>query len=50
MIRPAEKSDIKAIAGLEKKYVECAWSEEQLLSPFSSELYSFFVDEQDGIV
>ena len=50
MIRPAEKSDIKTIAGLEKKYVECAWSEEQLLSSFGSELYSFFVDEQDGIV
>ncbi len=48
MIRQAKKSDIKCIAAAEKRYIECAWTENQLLEAFESETYSFFVDEENG--
>ena len=50
MIRAAKKSDITAIAAAEKRYIECAWTERQLLDAFESDMYSFYIDEEDDVL
>lgn len=50
MIRAAKISDIVAIAAAEKRYIECAWTERQLLDAFESDMYSFYIDEENGVL
>lgn len=50
MIREATRKDIPAIAEMEKKYIEVAWTQDMLSECFESGSYSFFVDEEDDRV
>ncbi len=42
-VERAEKSDIKELARLEKSYIPCPWSEDQLLEALGDDRYSLFV-------
>ena len=50
MIRAANKNDISSVAAMESAFIECAWTERQLLEAFESDTYSFFIDEENGAV
>ncbi len=41
------KSDIKTIATMEEKYIECPWSESTLLESFAQDSYLFIKAEED---
>lgn len=47
-VRLAEKSDAGFIAEAEKAYIDCPWTEEQILSEIQSENAVFFTAEVDG--
>ena len=42
-VERAEKSDIKELARLEKSYIPCPWSEDQLSDALDDNRYSLFV-------
>lgn len=50
MIRAANKKDVSSVATMELSFIECAWTEQQLLDAFESDMYSFYIDEENGVV
>ncbi|MBO5223309.1 MAG: ribosomal protein S18-alanine N-acetyltransferase [Clostridia bacterium] len=45
-----DKTDMKAVAEMEEKYIECPWSENTLLESFGQDSYVFIKAEEDGIL
>lgn len=43
-----EKVDMKTIAEMENKYIECPWSEKTLLDSFGQDSYVFVKAEENG--
>ena len=43
-----KKTDIKAVAMMEEKYIECPWSESTLLESFEQDSYVFIKAEENG--
>ena len=50
IIRKAGKEDAQAIALMESKYIEVAWTENQIISSMDSGLYDFYLAESGGNV
>ncbi len=42
------KTDMKTVAMMEEKYIECPWSESTLLESFGQDSYVFVKAEEDG--
>ena len=49
-IREILKTDIPVIARFEKKYIECPWSEQVILSAIDEGNYTFLLAEEDKIL